>query len=315
VKETNMIIIGAGLSGLLAARSFYNEKPTVIEQKSELPNNHSALLRFRSSIVGDTLGIPFKKVNVYKGVLLEDGKSITNTPTIREYNAYSLKSTGYAIERSIINTVHTQRFIAPDRLTTMLAHRANIRYNISAEDSLTERFASGPIISTIPMPSLMRLITYPNIPNFITKTIWTINCDLVNVDVYQTLYVPYGSDEPYRVSITGCKMTMEFAIQPHLYHEKEYIEQYIAIIFSRDLQYTNTITKRQEYGKIVPIEEEQRQTFILWATDNFNIYSLGRFATWRNILLDDVMKDINVISKFISQRNHYPRKMHYVTGA
>ena len=59
-----MIIIGAGQAGLLAARSLALHNPTIIEQQDELPNNHSALLRFRSSIVGDSVGIPFQKVRV-----------------------------------------------------------------------------------------------------------------------------------------------------------------------------------------------------------------------------------------------------------
>jgi len=306
-----MIIIGAGLSGLLAARSFHNA--TIIEKQSELPNNHSALLRFRSSIVGDTLGIPFKKVNVYKGVLLEDGKTITNTPTIREYNAYSIKSTGHALERSIINTINAERFIAPDRLTAMLSDRTSIKFSTDAKDYL-HGVSHSPVISTIPMPALMKMLNYPNIPNFTTQEIWTINCDLLFTNVYQTLYVPYKDDEPYRVSITGSKMTLEFAIQPSVGSETDYIEQYTSIIFGCDIKYINIFRKRQEYGKIVPIDEDQRQSFILWATDQFGIYSLGRFATWRNILLDDVMKDIGIISKFIHQRNDYTRAMHYTKG-
>jgi len=73
-----MIILGAGLSGLLAARSLQQFKPIIVEKQSSLPNNHSALLRFRSNEIAQITGLPFKEVNVYKGVLTESG-IITNT--------------------------------------------------------------------------------------------------------------------------------------------------------------------------------------------------------------------------------------------
>ena len=47
-----MIIFGAGLAGLLSANMMRSHKPTVYEFQSELPNNHGALLRFRSDKVG-----------------------------------------------------------------------------------------------------------------------------------------------------------------------------------------------------------------------------------------------------------------------
>jgi len=92
-----MIILGAGLSGLLAARCLQQFKPIIIEKQSSLPNNHSALLRFRSNEIAQITGLPFKEVNVYKGVLTESG-IITNTPTIRDFNAYSIKATGQVSE-------------------------------------------------------------------------------------------------------------------------------------------------------------------------------------------------------------------------
>ena len=61
----------------------------------------------------------------------------------------------------------------------------------------------------------------------------------------------------------------------------------------------------QRYGKILPFDEEERQAFILWATETFGIYSLGRFATWRQILLDDLVRDIGVIKRLIENRSRY----------
>jgi hypothetical protein len=62
----------------------------------------------------------------------------------------------------------------------------------------------------------------------------------------------------------------------------------------------SNITKvEQKYFKILPIDNDERKRFIAWATDNFNIYSLGRYATWRpSLLLDDLVQDIRLIEKW-----------------
>ena len=76
-----MIIVGAGLAGLLAARCMKHMSPIICEKQSELPNNHSALLRFRSDVVSEMTGIPFKKVSVQKAVINESGEFAS--PTLR----------------------------------------------------------------------------------------------------------------------------------------------------------------------------------------------------------------------------------------
>jgi len=312
-----MIIFGAGLAGLLSARRLWSYHPIIFEKQKVIPNNHSALLRFRTNDVGEAISLLFKKVNVYKGVLCDDGKTITNTPTIRDFNSYSIKSTGYALERSIINTNHTIRYIAPDNFIEQLVDRSTIECERDCDIFLRARnqetIGRGvPIISTIPMPELMRILEYPLPPRFVTRPIWTVNCLLRNVVVYQTLYVPYGDDEPYRVSITGKRLTIELAFEPPEGSTLDFIDQYLDILFgSNDIQVLDITTRKQPYGKIVPIDEHERKKFILWATDKFNIYSLGRYATWRQILLDDVLKDISVIQRFIEQRTDYQRAIHY----
>ena len=57
-----MIIYGAGMGGLLTANMLRRYNPTIKEAQPSLPNNHDALLRFRSDKVAIATGIPFKKV-------------------------------------------------------------------------------------------------------------------------------------------------------------------------------------------------------------------------------------------------------------
>ena len=70
----------------------------------------------------------------------------------------------------------------------------------------------------------------------------------------------------------------------------------------------------QEYGKIMPIDEHLRKRFIFEMTTKHNIYSVGRFATWRQLLLDDVVEDIQHIEQFIKGNSDYSRWMHSQKG-
>ena len=66
---------------------------------------------------------------------------------------------------------------------------------------------------------------------------------------------------------------------------------------------------KQSYGKIAPIDEPFRRFVVENLSQQYGVYSLGRFATWRNILLDDVLQDMNVIKKMVNA-DSYTRKLH-----
>ena len=67
-----------------------------------------------------------------------------------------------------------------------------------------------------------------------------------------------------------------------------------------------------KYGKLLPIEEKVRKEFILYLTQQYNIFSVGRFATWRQLLLDDIVDDINVIDNMIG--DNYLIQLHSKKG-
>ena len=77
---------------------------------------------------------------------------------------------------------------------------------------------------------------------------------------------------------------------------------------------TDIETSEQEYGKIMPIDEKLRKEFIYQMTTKYNIYSVGRFATWRQLLLDDVVEDIQHIEHFIRNDTDYSRWIHSQKG-
>ena len=67
-----------------------------------------------------------------------------------------------------------------------------------------------------------------------------------------------------------------------------------------------------KYGKLLPIEEKVRKEFILYLTQQYNIFSVGRFATWRQLLLDDIVDDINVIDNMVG--DNYLIQLHSKKG-
>jgi len=314
-----MNIIGAGMAGLLAGGMIRDQSVSIWESAASLPNNHSAVLRFRSSIVGDALDIPFKKVKMMK----------TTDPwrnPVADAMAYSLKTNGTASLRSVAtaNGEISERYIAPENLIQELRKRVtgDVFFDIKIGTDALE-FMSRPIISTIPMPVLMKLLKYDEIPKFSYVNGFNINCLVPKSDAYVSLYVPNPYREFNRVSLTGQKLTIEFSF-PELTNEELKIKaeeisndesavnllvlDALYCLGMEDCEWQDAKLSMQPYSKILPIDEGERRRFILWASDNFGIYSLGRFATWRpGLLMDDVVNDVRVIRKIIKNGSYEHR--------
>lgn len=303
-----MQIIGAGMAGLLAAQMLRRHQPSLREAQPSLPHNHNALLRFRTDAVSRATGIPFKKVWVTKGVV-----GVQNP--IQAANRYSFKVTGEVLPRSILNLEPGERWVAPANFIAQMAEGLDIQFGsrFTKEDLAKVEATEEPVVSTMPMPALMKLADWPEPePSFSWRPIWTTRGLIVRpkVDLYQTLYCP-GSDLPwYRVSITGQELIAESMVGTESNMEG-FLDQFVVTHFG--LPAITTINwsseSRQEYGKLAPADNTVRRSFILAMTDRYRVYSLGRFATWRQILLDDIVHDVEVIEKFITERDRYSRNL------
>ena len=299
-----MIIIGAGLSGLLAAQYFRSHDPIVYEQQDSLPNNHHALLRFRSNAVSDLTGIRFKKVNVQKLISYEDQHY--TTPNLVFNNMYSKKCTGAYRSRSLMNLEPVDRYIAPPDFISRVANGINVVYGVTnaiGSDNL------NPVISTIPMIALAHQLGYKFTTDFPSRPIWTITAEIFDdVDIYQTVYYPDPMIPLYRMSITGDRVIAEFVIPP----EQARIdpEPYISYMLEKDFGIGATVTDvethNQSHGKLLQTDKKAAQDFISWASRKHNIYSLGRWGTHRQLLMDDVVHDLKVIDNLI-ESNQYRR--------
>lgn len=311
-----MIIFGAGMAGLLTASMLRRFTPAIFEAKPSLPHNHQALLRFRSDVVSQATGIPFRKVMVHKDLMYAGAYT-----DLALCNMYSEKVTGEVRDRSIISVdpqKALERYIAPPDFIAQLAASATISYHTSmTRETIAERTSQDvPMISTIPMNVLMELADWPKDqrPEFKWRPIWTLTAhvDLPRVDVYQTYYYPERDVPWYRASLTGDRVIIEAMneIEEDEELQSNWVYQVLHDFGIDGAIFSPPHVHKQEFGKLVPVAEDHlRKAFILAMTDRYNIYSVGRFATWRQIVLDDVVHDIRIVERFITERNMYNRKL------
>lgn len=292
-------IIGAGLAGLIAAHAWPSAQ--IIESSPAYLPAHRALLRFRSKAVANLTGIDFRQVLVRKGIW-SSGEFVQ--PSIRLANQYAQKCIGVlAAERSIWSLEPVERFIAPNDFHERLlgATRERIVFGVDA-------FSAGlkpPFVSTAPLPVvaekcglLLPASTFLKAPIRVRRYDLGANCDL-----YQTIYFPDSTLNVYRASITGRTLIVESVDLPASASggwRPDGNDEVFDAFGITGANWTGLGEVNQQYGKIAHMDDDDsRRALLFQLTYDFGIYSLGRFATWRNILLDDVVQDISVVKRLM----------------
>jgi NAD(P)-binding Rossmann-like domain len=291
---TEIHIIGAGMSGLLAANILRRHRITVLEKHKTLPNNHHAVLRFKTPEIGNILGVPFKKVNMIK-------THVTFRNLVADSLSYSKKCTGkYLSDRSIIaGTVQEERYIAPPNLVEQMAENVLVSCNTEWTPRIHAQIPV-PVISTIPMPILMDILGYDNGHNisFDYKPGIVFTGTILNCDAYVSLLFP-GPELYSRATITGNHLMIEFPGMTEIPENIDLLYAYSHLGLD-DVVVLDGKYKKQQYFKITEIDESERKKFMRWATVTHGIYSLGRYATWRpKLLLDDLVQDVRKIEGWI----------------
>ena len=302
-----MIILGAGMSGCLAG--LINPQATIYEAQENPPINHNAVLRFRDDSVSKLTGIPFKKVRVHKGIFVY-GKF--RQPDIMFANLYSQKVLKKILPRSIWNLEPCDRYIAPinfqEQLFDLVKHRVQLNHKVGSSAELTSTI----ILSTIPLPILLHNVLYleenPDI-EFNYQPIKTARYTIHDCDVHQTIYYPCDETDVYRATLTGNQLIVEYINDIDL---SELDMAYILGSFGIDpdllgAQYSH---HSQQFGKIAEIDDSWRRQILYQLTHEYGIYSAGRFAIWKNILMDDVLQDLRVI-KEMQAKDSYEHHRRY----
>lgn len=293
----DITIVGAGFSGLIAAHAWPTAR--IVEASTAPRNAHHALMRFRTDAVARLTGIEFRKVLVRKGIFC-DGKFVE--PNIKLGNLYAQKVIGRAVDRSIWNQQSVERFVAPETFYDELVQAVGARIIWGARFVPGEP-DHGPIISTAPLPVMLKQCTVSCPPTFARAAIRVRRWRVPNADVFQTVYFPEPSTPIYRASITGSMLIIEeVAARAEESEPLAWVEK----AFGLDAEKLEPLGEaEQSLGKVDELPALERKRILYELTVKHGIFSLGRFATWRNILLDDVVNDIVVIKRLLKSQTHY----------
>ncbi len=290
-------ILGAGLSGLICGA--LNAQAYIFERNPSSFTSHRAVLRFRTNAIGRALGMDFREVEVRKAIWYGGTEA---QPSIRLANFYSRKVRGVIAPSSIWNLAPSTRYIAPDDLHARLAEICGKRVEWDCAidfPQLTALRERGRVTSTIPLPLLLDILNIPRPFPFEHSPICVSRYRIPNCDVFQTIYYPDPRLEIYRATLTGSLLTIESI-------GGQINGQGLALVLQSfglpgdSVGDTELHNHKQSFGKIAPVPDGPRKALLHALTTQFGIYSLGRFATWRNILLDDVFNDIYAIRRMSS---------------
>jgi hypothetical protein len=329
--HTDFLILGAGLAGTMMARILADHNPeskriVVVDQRpTQNTKNHWALLRFRDLETARALGVGVEEIEVEKAVYWHG--QLHYAADITMNNTYSLKAYGNLANRSLKHLGITKRYlplstpaplncewgytvkrIEPGLVTTEDAHgtECEIEYEIC--------------ISTLPMSTLLwvtRGVEFPKVEwqsepiSVFRKKVNKIRCE-----VNQTIYFPESRFNIYRATLERGLFIIEYMDMG----TESPIDEFEEVIGCFGLPFSRSLFDEvepkdfhiQEYGKIVDMDDSLRREIIYQLTDQFNIYSVGRFATWRPLRADQLVKDVYKVERMIKQgqaRTKYERRL------
>lgn len=314
-----MIILGAGLSGCLAG--IMNPDAKILEAKDRdsflQSPEHKAVLRFRSDKISRITGIPFRQVQVRKSIWCNGTEY--RLPDIRFTNMYSKKVIGGYYDRSIVNLETVTRWVAPEDFHQQVLRQCGHRVQYGSKVSMIDKeqvalvdFTSirrdgGPIISTLAMPLIAKILNIESPVNFSAgRRVHVTRFRVKNCDLNVSMYYPDDQYPVYRASLMRDLLSIELIREPKDPNEARMCYLEVLASLGIDGSDVSIVDEGSQIGKLdYRLDDRTRKSWILKLTMDYNIFSLGRFAVWKNILQDDVYDDAMRIRGWINSGSHY----------
>jgi hypothetical protein len=294
-----IVILGAGPAGRLAKKYFEHYDPIIIDKNAGI-FNHNAVFRLKNKEVASMLDSNYKTINIEKQIYYK-GK-LFDKPSIKMKNEYSLKISKNITDRSI-NALsdNSERHVIEIKKDNNILNKEiyNITNGAMLDKSHTE-IEYDICINTIPMPVILKLTNMGEISDgikFKQERVYVYKIKHEHYcDVNQTIYFPDIKFSIYRATLDPEGIIIESIFEISVDDLKiacEAFGLYYKLKGSQEL--------KQDNGKIVKIDGEQRRFIIMELTEKHNIYSLGRYATWREkVMVDDLLEDLRKIDRMIT---------------
>jgi hypothetical protein len=247
------------------------------------------------------VGAPATKVIVEKAVYTNG--TLQSRGSISANNRYSLKVDGAIHNRSILDLRPATRYIID-----WGAIEQEVRFGhtfcmgadgprFAGDGSFVPASAYDAIISTIPLPAMLDVFGIDVGPIFTSRPIYIVRFQLtIESSVHQTIYFPDDNTCIYRATMESGTLILESVARfPDVNEIAEACD-----CFGLNSSHTHHITMHtQGAGKIKCFDDDLRRMAIMRLSDEHNIFSVGRFATWRQIRVDDLIRDLERVSKLI----------------
>jgi hypothetical protein len=292
-----IVILGAGLSGCLAAEMFKAHDVTMVAPPSSSVGlqNHKAVMRIKDPTMAMILGVVAKKILVSKGIRSK-GEFVPYA-SIRDSNLYSLKLYGYIGNKSILDTKTVERHLMVGEIVPRCKVIPSSILRIKKGSILLKGqkvLEYDFCISTLPMFVNCKLTGLSKLNQlFNTAEITILNWPLgiPTSNTYQTIYYPDLETPLYRATLQDGTIISEI-IGGTYWHDKirKELEASFGILLASEPE-----AFTQKNGKMHSIDETARKKIIYSLTDKFNLFSLGRYSIWKQIRADDLLSDVNTI--------------------
>ena len=318
---SNFLIIGNGVAGQLAAKFFERYKPRIVSIGGR---SDVGVFRSKTAEIPLVLGVPAHEVKVRKAVLVRDGSDfhLLEKATIGDVNEYSLKVANAITGRSI-NSVgdgddiryvfELPRKVDINSPLTKIVRKGLCKIGTGnfAGAYLEQSFEYDVIINTIPMPEICEICGIVSGMDFEYKPIKVFRKVLgvkMNASVQQTLYYPSSDSGVYRATLQSNKDGFaEIIVEVILDgYDDNFHEVYPIIVKAFGLDcfyrsYTELENCELKYGKIFGGKGNiGRKRVMLRLTNDYNIYSLGRYACWNeSTKTEDLLSDLRKIESMM----------------